>query len=343
MRTLSLLVLSVVLFLPEPVKAQSYSEHVHQLLNEAEDFLTVNPAHSLKILDKLGHIQQPAETAIKWHLLVMRAALPINQLERMLSAVEALFVYQQHPLFIQNITTISSATGIWLRRNMYLADAKISLDCAIKYAKNNKQLLTLQNSMGLLSRELGDYAGAKSQFERALILAGDSNNIKVAAMLENNLGLLALENGQHSLAAAHMRNALMHYQTISQRSGQISSALNLMLVFLLQGDMVQYQRLYAPTTTLTVNFPNQAKHALLLWLTSYYEKLTQGEAKADETALRAAFDNLDSPKLQSIIQQTIAPALNLKLAIAAVEFKTGFNRPWFDTIKRCDWPQATTL
>lgn len=341
-RTLSLWVLPLVLLPPVPLKAQSYADHVHKQLAEAEDFLTVDPARSLQILDALGQIKQPDDAAIQWHLLVLRAALPTNQLERMLPALDALFNYQQQPLFLQNITSITSASGIWLRRNMYLFDAKASLECAVKHAKNNKQRLTLQNSMGLLSRELGDYAAAKSQFDQALQLATDSNNTKVMAMVANNLGLLAMETNQYSLAAAHLRNSLSLYQTISQRSGQISSALNLMLVFLLQGDIAQYQRLYGPTATLTSHFPNKAKQALLLWLTSYYEKLTLGETNVDEAQLRAAFDILDSPKLQSIIQQEVAPALNLKIALPPHNVKTNFNRPWFDTIKRCDWPLAVT-
>lgn len=335
------MVFLTVLLLPQPVQAQSYADFVRKQLAEAEDYLTVNPAHSLRILDALGAIQQPEDMAIEWHLLVLRATLPTNNLDRMLSTLELLYNHQQHPLFLRNITTITSATGIWLRRNLYVADAKVSLECAIKYAQNKKQRLTLQNSMGLISRELGDYAEAKNQFQSALTLAEDRGNTKVVAMLQNNLGLLAMEKGLYEQAETYFRTSLMHYQSISQRSGQISAALNLMLMFLLQGDTEQYQRLHGPTATLTTNFPNKAKHALLLWLSSYFEVLSLGATTTKQEELRQAFYNLETPKLQSFFRQHLAPAFDLKLPQPSTELKTNFYRPWFNKVKNCDWPHIT--
>ena len=341
MRALSLLTFVVAILLLRPVQAQSYADFVQQKLDEAEDYLAVNPARSLQILDELGPIYQPDDSAIHWHLLLLRAALPTHHLDRMLTALEVLFGFQQHPLFLQNIATITSGTGIWLRRHLYVADAKISLECALKYAKDNKQRLTLQNSMGLISRELGDAAAAQNQFQHAFALAHASNNIRVAAMVENNLGLLAMESGRYAQAAAYFRSSLTRYQSLSQRSGQISAALNLMMVFLIQGDTEQYQRLYGPTATLTENFPNKAKQALLLWLSSYFEKLNRGTTSTTPGILRQAFYDLETVKLQQSVLQHLAPALELNLPLPPSELKVNFARPWFNKVKKCDWPHLT--
>lgn len=341
MKALSVLALCVVILLPALVKAQSYIEFISRQLAEAEDYLAVNPARSLELLDAIGPLQQPEELSIRWHLLVMRSALPTNQLDKMQLSLQQIFSYQQHPLFVDNLASINSAAGIWLRRNRYVADAKTSLQCAMKYAKNTAQRLTLLNSMGLVSRELDDYATASSQFHQARTLASAAGNTRVLAMVENNLGLLAMEQTNYAEAALRLRSALTHYQSLNLRSGQISSALNLMLVFLLQGDIEQFQRLLGPTSTMTQHFPNQAKHALLVWLHAYFQHLAPAqEVMVSQAELQAAFTQLDSPQQQRLIQQKFAVALNVPVELPATTLKTQFNQPWFSAIKNCSWPAA---
>ena len=312
-------------------------------MNEAEDYLTVNPAHSLSLLDAIGPITAPAEDALRWHILSMRAAVPTNQLERILTSLDVIFNYQQHPAFAQYLTSISSAAAIWLRRNDYLQDARLSLNCAQKYASDTRQNITLMNSMGLVNRQLDDYEQARQHFNQALSLATATEQTKVMAMVENNLGLLALDEGDLTQAVAHLRLALTHYQTLSQRSGQISAGLNLLLAFILQQDLQNFQRLYTPTANLTLAFPNEAKQALLLWLQLRQQQLLGQAISADDIkALQLAYTQLEDSKTQQLIYTQLAPALQVKLKAPVVVLRQGFSRPWFALIKQCNWPLVQT-
>jgi len=323
-------------------QAQSYADIIKQKLTEAEDYLTVNPAQTLTLLDAIGPVKQPVDAALTWHLLAMRAAVPTGQLDRIPPSLDAIFSHQQHPLFLQQLTTIHSAAGIWFRRNLYLQEAKASLQCAEKHAGNNKQRMTLLNSMGLLNRELGDNDSAKALFTRALMLAGEINHTRVIAMVENNLGLLALDNSDYSAAEPHFRASLMHYQAVSQRSGQISAGLNLMLIFLLQNDLEQYQRLSTPTTTLTTSFPNQAKQALLLWLQARFQQLLGTQpTDSDKALLHEAFSRLEDIKTKQLIKRQLAPALQINVTIAVATEQESFSSPWVNQVKRCNWPVNT--
>ena len=323
-----------------PTRAQDNAATIRKQLNEAEDYLTVNPALSLALLDAVGPLQQPLELSLRWHLLLMRAAVPTGQIERILPALDVVFQHKQHPEFQRQLTSIASAAGIWLRLNNYLPQSRISLQCAQKYASRMKQRITLLNSIGLLNRQLGDHAGALDMFNQALTLAKHSNNTKVMAMVENNLGLLALDHDDYAAAAPHFRHSLMHYQVISQRSGQISAALNLMLVSLLQNDTEQYQRLYGPTAALTANFPNQSKQALLYWL-QWFAKQQQATPSEDEKKqLLHAFAQQDDRTIMRLMQQQLA-AFDLKVTLPAKSPARVFDRPWFNDLKTCNWPQLS--
>jgi hypothetical protein len=128
-----------------------YGNDVAAKLQEAEDYLVVNPSISLKRLNEIKNLEKlPPEQAIRWHLLSMRAAVPTDKLDVLMNSLDAAFNYSQHPEFIKNITSFLSGAGIWLRKNDYPKDAQLSLECAYKYAKNNKQKLTLTNRRSCL-------------------------------------------------------------------------------------------------------------------------------------------------------------------------------------------------
>ena len=337
-----LLITTLLLVLGNPVQAQSYAQHISSQLSEAEAYLTVNPSRSLQLLDQIGPIVQPTDLALKRHILLMRAAVPTGQIDRILPALDIVFNYQHELEFLRQLTAVHSAAGIWLRKNHYLTEAKLSFACAEKYASNDKQRLTLLNSIGLLHRELNEYDAARAQFARALALAESSKQTSVLAMVQNNLGLLALDEGNLANAAHHFHTALQHYQVISQRSGQISAGLNLMLVSLLLPDTQQYQRLYAPTATLTNHFSNQAKQALLLWLHTYFQHLQGITPQADtQLQLTQAFYLLDDQKISQLIRQRVAPALQITLPASPAETKKTFDRPWFSKVQACSWPTLT--
>ena len=79
-----------------------------------------------------------------------------------------------------------SALGIWLRREEYLPDAKLSFRCAFRYAESDRQRLTLSNSMALLARSQNDYEQARNLYDQSHSLAIKLALPNVVAMIENN-------------------------------------------------------------------------------------------------------------------------------------------------------------
>ncbi|MGB1978216.1 MAG: tetratricopeptide repeat protein, partial [Pseudoalteromonas tetraodonis] len=90
-------------------------------LDEAEDYLTVNPAQSITILENLTGLQlMPPELFIRWHLIYARTAVPTSHYDKLYTSIDAIFQHHQTDYFKQKLTTIMSALGIWLRHAEYL-------------------------------------------------------------------------------------------------------------------------------------------------------------------------------------------------------------------------------
>jgi len=65
-------------------------------LDEAEDYLTVNPAQSITILENLTGLQlmQP-ELFIRWHLIYARTAVPTSHYDELYTSIDAIFQHHQ--------------------------------------------------------------------------------------------------------------------------------------------------------------------------------------------------------------------------------------------------------
>ena len=317
-----------------------YAINALATLGEAEAYLTVNPARSISLLDQMPETDKlPLDLAIRRNVLLLRAAVPTNDMARLLQVLDALFEHQQHAYFQQQLTAITSALGIWLRRNNYLHDAQSSFACSYRHSTTERQRLTLTNSLALVARQLNETDKAKALFSAARQMAQQSGQMNVVAMAENNLGLLALDEGNIAAAGPHFRAALAQYQAISQRAGQISAGINLLFYFVLQQDVVSFQRLYTPTANLTANFPNEAKQALLFWLHNRFAQL-QGQPVSGQTQqqLRDSFELLEDNHVKILTQRYLAPKLGVDVKATPALSRQSFNRPWFSSVVACDWP-----
>lgn len=324
--------------LPISAKDAAAFERFENKLDEAHDYLTVNPAQSIAILQSLKELDRvPPMLFIRWHIINARAAVPTNQPDRLYESVEAVFTYQQTPYFKQRLTSIMSALGIWLRQKEYFDDAQISLECAYKYAANERQRLTLSNSMALVARSQDNTAKARALFIKNSELSKSLELPNVTAMIESNLGYLALDENKIEEAESYFRNALNGYQRIDRRAGQISAGLNLLMVFLIQDHVINFERLYGPTSTLTNAFPNDAKQALLLWLELDYKQRTDKPINsAQQLLLKDAFNRLESDKMKILVHRYFAKSLNMVVVPPKKEVKT-FTQPWFELVKNCQW------
>jgi len=311
-------------------------------LNEAEDYLVVNPAQSIIILENIKELNTaPAALFIRWHLLYARSAVPTSHYDRLYKSIDAIFQHHQADYFKQKLTTIMSALGIWLRHAEYLSDAQLSFKCAYKYAQSDRQRLTLTNSMALVARSQNDFAKARALYLNNLDLTTQLTLPNVTALIKNNLGSLALDEGNIANAERYFRSALSLNQNIDKRAGQISAGLNLLMVFLIQEHQLNFDRLYIPTATLTHAFPNKSKQALLIWLELGYKNLT-GEfiSQKDKHQLQAAYEQLESDKMKQLVAHYLAKKLDVTLALPEPITAKEFTSPWFNLVKQCNWEKS---
>jgi hypothetical protein len=324
------------LFLPYSSFANSF---VKNRISEAEDYLTVNPAQTLTLLDSIYDKESFSEEQfIRWHLIRMRAAVPTNQLDKLIESLESVFHHKDHPYFKAHLTSFLSGVGIYLRKKQFLADAQKSLECAYKYAQNEKQRLTLTNSLALVARQQSDYDSARLHYQKARGLAVETNRESIIAMIDNNLGMIEFDVGNIKQAEEYYRQALKGYQLIDKRSGVVTASINLLFSFLLQDKFLNYQRLYSPTATLTLAFPNQSKQSLLYWIHQRYLQINGGKLTLKTIQkLTDAYADLEDSKVKSHVYRYLAEDMNISLETPEDESNQKFNRPWFVAVKKCDW------
>ncbi|QTL37721.1 tetratricopeptide repeat protein [Pseudoalteromonas viridis] len=312
-------------------------------LQEAEDYLTVDPATTLRLLEQVEQLDRlPTPLFLRWHFIRLRAAVPTHQMETMEHSLEAIFSHHTHPYFIEKIPTAMSALGIWLRRHDFLNDARLSLECAYKHAQSDQQRLTLTNSLALVSRQLGDYEQAKTLYDRAINIADKAGITSKNGIIANNLGIIELELGKVAEAEAQFRKALANYQEIDKRSGQISAGVNLLFAFIIQKQLLNYQRLYGPTARLTESFPNETKQAMLLWVNARFMQL-EGHpvSQQSKSALKLAYTQLQDDNVRRLVFQHLATPLGVDVQLPKPLVNRPFERRWYNAVKACDWATAS--
>ncbi|MCF2857735.1 tetratricopeptide repeat protein [Pseudoalteromonas sp. SMS1] len=310
------------------------------LLKEAQDYLSVKPSHTLQILDSMTARELlPTALKIRWHIIRVRASVTTNQLDLVEQSLTELFTYDNHGYFNERLTTILSALGIWLRRKGHLREADISLKCALKYTDDERKRMLLINSRALVARHMGKHTRARALYHQAEQIAVSLNARSTMATINNNLGAIALDLGDYSLAETQFRLALAGYQDVAKRSGHITAGLNLLLVFVIKGELTNYQRLYGPIATLTDAFPNQSKKALLLWTFAAYEA-KQGKqlSSIDKAALESAYLKLESYKVKRLVDIHLTPILGIKPPQRLQQqTPSAFQSVWFDKVSQCNW------
>jgi tetratricopeptide (TPR) repeat protein len=333
----SLFVFFVLLVYTCKLSAQTIS--ITAQLDEAEAYLTVNPAQTLKILHAIKDLAStPQEQQMRWYLLQLRAAVPTNQIDTLYPSLEFLFSRTESEFFTQNSTSILSGLGIWLRRNDYFSDAQTALQCASDATKEPQLKLMLLNSLALVSRQIGDYKHALTIYSSAIGLAEEKGYTNVSAMFHNNMGLLALEQGDFAFAKTQLRQSLEQYQSIDKRAGVISASINLLYVALMQNDLVDFERLHDRTQALTDAFPSKTKKALLFWLKTRYDQLNQIPiSEQQKVRLLLAYSELADDKVRLSVHKYLAPELNVTTQIPVTPPVKSFTAPWFSQVKVCKW------
>ncbi|MDK1310862.1 tetratricopeptide repeat protein [Pseudoalteromonas ardens] len=294
-------------------QTQSGQRSSADILREAEDYIIVEPSHSYQLLRQINSIDNltPAQQ-IRWHLIKVRSAIATNNLSDIEAELAALIKLQQHTDFKDRLPSILSAMGIALRRLGYLAEAKSLYTCALALDVTEKKRMALLINLAVLSRHMNNYQLARRSYKSAKSIALRLHHERALANVNNNLGTLALDEGKVDMAEVYFREALVGYQSSDKRSGNITAGTNLLLVFAIQGHTLNFQRLISPISTLIDAYPDATKKALLLWLISANDAnlgVTLPQNTKDN--LISAFEQLESVKLQQLIQRHLAPKVQV--------------------------------
>ena len=320
-------------------------DRLTSMLAEAEDYLSVKPSKSLKILSTPNDLSLLSESQFfRWHIASIRASLSFNNLSMMENSIKTLITHKSVTEFERKIVPILSSIGIWLRKSSYLKQAKLTLVCALKHDPTEDNKVKLLTSIAIVSRHLNENEYAINAYSIAKRIAESENISSSLATIENNLGVLALENNEVTKAEQHFRSALTQHQKNSNRSGNIVSGINLLQAFLIQNKQLDYQRLSPSITRLTKAFPNASRQGTLFWLNTVFEirqgvKLN-GRVKAQ---LVKSFDNISDQKLQFSLNKHFADELNISISLANKTSQESLPPLWFNQITQCDWPRLKTF
>lgn len=316
----------------------TWSAQTDDRLKEAKDYLTVKPSESLHILQEIADTSELNDKQqIEWYILNMRASLPLGKLDNLIQSVNSVFKYRSHPYFAENITSITSALGIWLRRNRYLIDAEISFKCSYQSASNDRLRVILNNSLALLAREVGDLERAKSLFEYSAKMAKADKNLNMMGMISFNQGLIAFDAVQVAKAEIYFRKALEYYQAINKGAGKVRVGTYLLFAFVVQKELTNYQRLYLPTYQQSKAFPNEATKALLAWVNAGYMhqtgKLINSQMR-DE--LLKHFTKISDYHEQLLVIEHLAKPLGIALTVSERKpQRDRFQAEWFELVEKC--------
>ena len=309
------------------------------LLQQAEYFLSSQPSQTFNILNnQLTLSTLSVQQKINWYLLNTTATVFTNQLDEGQSSLEQLFLLIEHTLFYDQLSLILSTTGVWLRKSAYLNDAEATLTCALKQPAPLAQQLRIKISLAIIARHQTNYSRAEALYKEAYQIAEELKSERAFATIENNLGTLAFDKGQLKEADRYFRKALAGNQLQARRSGHINSGINLLFIFLLQKEFVNYQRLYGPISQLLKDSQDQSKQAYLLWVNSGYQA-AQGQTMSQnlKTKLSGAFNKLEGNSLKRLVQIHLAAPLNIEVTLPEQTVNKTFNAPWFEQVRLCNW------
>ena len=333
---MKIILLLIACLLYKPVQAK---EHVvADILREAEDYINVKPSHSYALLSQsldltpLNDVQR-----IRWYIAKVRSSVAINQLQNIEQDITQLLSYKQHDYFQEHIIETLNAMSIYLRRQGYWTQAKYSYECALKSNPSRDQKIGLLINLAVLARYLEDDFLSKKAYQQALEIAIKTKDIRAVATINNNLGSLALDKGNIDEAERHYRLALAGYQSTDIRTGNITAGTNLLLIFVIQKNTLNFQRLIEPISSFIDNFPDQSRKALLFWVVSA-DKVNQGQAidEKTKTELKTAFYQLQGSKLQEVVNIYLAPMFKIELTIPSeINKKDLPTKPWFEQLNQC--------
>jgi tetratricopeptide (TPR) repeat protein len=251
------------------VRAESTKEHLLNILDEAKDYLRVQPSITSKLLKQelsdIGRLTTSEQLA--WHQNLLRASISLNDLQQVQRTVRTMLSYPSLEKETDKFVSLLSSLGIFLRRTGYPQESILLFNCGLMQPqKKHKQTISLLISKANSLSYLKKYNQAKATYAKALTLAEVNSADVYVSAIYNTLGILAIKQGEYTLAKEYLINGLQLSQTISRRSGQIAAGLQLLRLSILINDPMLYDRLHYRISRLILASDNEVRHAYLFWI-----------------------------------------------------------------------------
>jgi len=299
-------------------RAEPTSEYLLNKLDEAKDYLRVQPSVTSKILKQdLSKIAQLSiNQQLTWHQNLLRASISLNDLKQVESTVRAMLSYPTLEKETDKFVSLLSSFGIFLRRTGYPQESIWLFNCGLKQPiKSHKQRISLLISKANSFSYLDKNSQAKATYAQALQLAEHNSADVYITAIYNTLGILAIKEGDYKLAKEHLISALQLSQTISRRSGQIVAGLQLLRLSILAKEPILYDRLHYRISRLILASDNEVRHAYLFWIEKAHQ-VSKGKVLSIEerAALAEKLKKIEATSigLYNQLVETLAKPLGIK-------------------------------
>jgi len=298
-------------------KAESTAEHLLNKLDEARDYLRVQPSVTSKILKQdLNKIAQlTINEQLTWHQYLLRASIALNDLKQVESTVRAMLSYTELEKETDKFVSMLSSLGVFLRRTGHPQESLWLFNCGLKQPIiNNKQRISLLISKANSFSYLNKNSQAKATYEQALLLAEEREADIYISAIYNTLGILAIKEGDYKLAKEYLIDALQLSQRISRRSGQVVAGLQLLRLSILANDPILYEKLHYRISRLIFASNNEIRQAYLFWIEKAHQVSKGKELSVeDQVQLSEKLKKIEvtSIGLYSQLVETLAEPLGI--------------------------------
>ena len=239
---------------------------------------------------------------IDWQLTMATVALELgdtNMLEKQLLSVSPFIGGKD---LADNEQKVIAYVGHYFILLSRYENARRAYLCALTKNGNTTEKIALLYSLAVLFSKSGDNEQARFVFLVLLNHVEGKGDLIHQARLENALGVIGLELGQYLDASERFKKAMELHQVSAKRSGQVNASLNLLLTYVLQKDFVKFQRLKPRIKLLLDDFPDKSKQLYLEFIVAAYKVSSgEGISKQQRQVLTEAFHMLNNAMVRDAI------------------------------------------
>lgn len=328
--------LSLIVFFSPISSAQDQAPSNKKLISaikEAWDYNTVKPKRALEILEENKALltQAPELHKFLYFKTGFWASVYLYDLKQTSYFADAMFHTKDFPKRKLALSGLLNSLSIWYRRNQQYPLSIEASYCAVAMAKSELSLTRITMTAGISYMLLDDMNNARSIFLAGLNLSERLGTTSAVTALKNNLGILSVLQSEYSEAEEYFRSALKVNQEIDRANSTTLNLVNLLLVFYLQQDWDNFNRLHNRANRATKLLESEDLKHYFFWLSTAYAVKTEKRLESyQQEALRKSYQQINEPSILKLLR-LIATDLNISLPttsntkpVKALDFATLF-------------------